>query len=587
MFLATTADQRYWNKDKKIFFLGEWCRIFDQKHIWSKLDHEVMSYHWDHPDRYYRDFQYLDKLYENYLRLLSEKLNSLHGENHSLRYWRLILSPWLYNFIEVFYDRYLSIRSAKDSKKVTQTWIPPLDHSKNIPKDFSQFQEMQFGESYNLYLYGYIIRNLGGVPYEQKSGWNNLCLPTPKKPVNFLEQLKKICKKFLEYYAKHIPKQLNSIVFVSSYLKARDLLRIQISLGQLPYPCSPLIVAKGSTPDIELRKKIVLQTSQNEFESLLGNLIPNQIPTVVIEEYADMKQRALIEFPKNPEVIFTANAGYINEGFKFWAANSVEHGTKLTGTQHGGHYGVSLWSANEFHEIKIADQYFTWGWEESGKTNVVPRFSGQLEGTKRTIRMDSQGGILWLGMSRPRYSQWMFGAPVGAQMLDYLQDQELFFNSISHDVRKHFLLRFFPRDFDWQVAQRLAESLPDLKQYHGNQSMYKLLNQNRLCIGTYNATTNLETLSANFPTIAYWNFDQWALRESAKPYFEDLCRVGIFHKTPESAARKVNEVFKNPQNWWQLSEVQDARENFCQRFARTSEKWIEEWKKELLKLAKK
>ena len=134
MFLATTADQRYWNKDEKIFFLGEWCRTHDQKHIWSNLDHEVMPYHWSDPNRYYRDFQYLDELYERYLRLLSEKLNSLHGENHSLRYWRLILSPWLYYFLQVTYDRYLSIRSAIDSKKVTKTWVPPLDNKKIYSK---------------------------------------------------------------------------------------------------------------------------------------------------------------------------------------------------------------------------------------------------------------------------------------------------------------------------------------------------------------------------------------------------------------------------------------------------------------------
>ena len=41
MFLATTANQLYWKKDEKIMFLGEWCKVYDQKHIWSKLDHET------------------------------------------------------------------------------------------------------------------------------------------------------------------------------------------------------------------------------------------------------------------------------------------------------------------------------------------------------------------------------------------------------------------------------------------------------------------------------------------------------------------------------------------------------------------
>ena len=93
-------------------------------------------------------------------------------------------------------------------------------------------------------------------------------------------------------------------------------------------------------------------------------------------------------------------------------------------------------------------------------------------------------------------------------------------------------------------------------------------------------------MAADFPTIAFWDFEQWKLRESARPYFEELCRVGVFHKTPESAAVKVNEVFKDPLLWWNSTEVLDARKKFCNRFARTSKNWITEWKEEFQKLAK-
>ena len=45
MFLVTTADQRFWKTDEKILFLGEWCKIYNQRHIWSNLDYEVLPYH--------------------------------------------------------------------------------------------------------------------------------------------------------------------------------------------------------------------------------------------------------------------------------------------------------------------------------------------------------------------------------------------------------------------------------------------------------------------------------------------------------------------------------------------------------------
>ena len=114
--------------------------------------------------------------------------------------------------------------------------------------------------------------------------------------------------------------------------------------------------------------------------------------------------------------------------------------------------------------------------------------------------------------------------------------------------------------------------------------MIKQLNECRLSIHTYNGTPVLQTLSANYPTILFMNPDHWELSESAKPYFEQLRKVGILHDTPESAASKVNEIYENPLAWWMSAEVQEAKNIFCQEYAKTSENWLTEWKNELLNL---
>jgi putative transferase (TIGR04331 family) len=576
MFLAVTADQRFWKKDEKIFFLGEWCRIFSQEQVWSKLSHEVFPYHWENRDKYYQDFLVLDDVYERCLEQLSESLNILHNEDWSTRRWRIIIGPWLYYFIEIFYDRYFSIRTAIDSGKVSKTWIPSQAPDKCVPKDFTTFQTWHCEDGYNQYLYGWLIRALGGISYEVKDA--DLQLSQSK----FFQ---KAFKKNLARFGRLIPKDLNKIIFVSSYLKPRDLLRMQISLGQLPNPCTPWPETKDVLPDLEMRKKISLLLGRNEFETLLNELIPLQIPTVYIEGYAEMRQVAHSSFPRQPEVIFSLNALYANEGFKFWAADQVEGGVKLIGGQHGGHYGCSLWSTNESHEAKVADRYYTWGWEDADHPKKIPFTSGQLAGTNRSIGFDSNGGILWLGLSRPRYSSWTFSAPVGLQMLEYVESQMVFLEKLLREPRDLLIMRLFPADFGWEVQKRLSRRFPDLYFDSKEKTMYQQLCRSRLCIGTYNATTNLETLSANFPTIAFWDFDHWKLRESAKPYFDDMREVGIFHDNPESAAIKVNEVYEDPLSWWNSKIIKEARNRFCHRFARTSENWIFEWKQEFQRLS--
>jgi len=130
----------------------------------------------------------------------------------------------------------------------------------------------------------------------------------------------------------------------------------------------------------------------------------------------------------------------------------------------------------------------------------------------------------------------------------------------------------------------MNSELPEIECYQGSKSMLDQLKESRLFIGTYNATTYLETFAANFPTVMFWNPDHWELNSSAQPYFDELRRVGIFHDTPESAAAKVNEIVRDPASWWNQPEIQRAKDEFCFQFARTSDSWLDEWKEELLNL---
>ena len=148
-------------------------------------------------------------------------------------------------------------------------------------------------------------------------------------------------------------------------------------------------------------------------------------------------------------------------------------------------------------------------------------------------------------------------------------------------------MRLFHTDYGWGVRERLIDSIPGLHFYSGSATMYQQLCQSRLSIGTYNSTTNLETISINFPTIAFWNFDHWKLRESVVPYFESLLEVGVFHDNPESAAKKINQVYHDPLSWWNSFDVQKAVKNFCKQFARTNDSWLLEWKSEIFRISRK
>ncbi len=194
MFLATTAIHEFWDKSQKILFLGEWCKLYNQKYIWSKLDFEVLPYHWNDRKKLYSDVLFLNGVYEEYLNLVSCRLNEIHRLNHSLKYWRVILGPWLSYFIEIVYDRYLSIINAAELNYNLNTWILP-NQNYWIPNNFPRFLDFLVSDQYNLYLYSRIIELLNIFPYEYR---NVVLNPVPNK-----REQKKI-KSILYTFAKNL-----------------------------------------------------------------------------------------------------------------------------------------------------------------------------------------------------------------------------------------------------------------------------------------------------------------------------------------------------------------------------------------------
>jgi len=590
MFLVLTANRQFWKTNEKILFLGEWCKLYRDKDAWSRLDAESLPYHWDDRNKLKQDYLYVKTLYETYLEQLSSELNRFHGVDYSNRYWRILIGPWLCRFTEIFFERYLAICQAANSGKVTQTWLPPLQAAQYVPKDLPNFHQGCLGlisDDYNHYLYGRIIEVLGNIPFEIKVPQVTVQDRLSPRDAAFSsnELAKGLIKKMMEKTSRWIPPHMNRVVFNSSYLNFKDLFRLQWALGQLPYLSTPTVTSKSVSANLEMRKKIKLSGENDSFENLLREIIPEQIPTTYVESYADMHHRAMATYPKAPQIIYTTSACWVNDGFNFWTAAQTERGAKRISSQHGGSYGYAAWTSTEDFEISVCDRYLSWGWEKAGQPKVVPSASGQLAGLKPKITPNPLGQILWLGFGNvARYSWAMVSIPSGCQMLDYFKEQERFVRAIMPEAHKLLVRRLFPVDYGWDEKLRWVEMSPDLRIYCGTKTMYEQLNESRLCIGAGVSTPDLETLSRNYPTISFFNPKLFELRESAQPYFEDLYQAGIYHRTPESAAAKVNEVFHDPLSWWKSKEVQAARKRFCHRFARTSENWISEWVKEFKKL---
>ncbi len=585
MFLATTSNQDYWNKDERILFLGEWCKLYSQKNVWQNLHYETLSYHWENRGKLYQDYLYCDSVYEKCLKQLVGQLNKIHGVEYSSRYWRIVIGPWLFAFVSSLYDKYVSVQAAIDSELVTNTWLPPFEAEQWICTNYLTFlEQFFFDENYHLYIFSRIIHKLQRVPFEIKGAPLKFEKVKPDSLYRSKSFLMETAKNTLRFCAKYIPSRLNEIVFANSYLDKADLVQLQLYLGQIPYPSILRLSSDPSSPNFNIRNNLKSPCVESEFESLLDDLMFEHIPTCYVEGYVNTTQNCFKAFSKAPKVIYTASCSMIEE-LKFWMAFHAEKGVKLVASQHGGGYGSHLWSHPESHEIKISDHYFSWGWKEKDSQNIIPMASGKLNPTKKQIKPNPKGSSNWVAYSWSRYSRIHVSTIIGADQPSYLSEQECFLRSVSTEVHDLLLLRLYIIDFGWGEYERWQDIDPTLNCYQGGQTLYQQLNESRLCIFTCNSTGYLETFIANFPTLLFWDPTNRELRESAQPYFDDLRRVGILHDTPESAAKLVNEIYEDPMSWWSSPDIQEVREKFCHQFARTSDEWLSQWKEELLKIA--
>ena len=589
MFLVTTANQNFWKTDEKILFLGEWCKLYDQKHIWSKLAYETLPSHWGERGKLYDRYTYLDNIYEKYLSCLTLTLNNYHGEDNSAKYWRIILGPWLRFFIGVIFDRYLSIESVINSKKDTHTWIPPLEMDLWVPLDTYNFAKRASEDiNFNLFLYSKILFRLEKISFEIKQDYDFSKLNVQKdtRSNGIPERIKRTIKRFFGKILINFPDNYKQIVFFESGIPLREFFKLKILLGK----SSCLVFPKDFAPCItpikkDERKNLKLPQSNNQFENLLNEMLVEQIPMSFFENYQKLRKIYLDAFPKKPKVIFTSYGQTFTDSFKFWAATQIDGGAKLVINQHGGGYGIVDTLLTERHEIKICDKYLTWGWASKEQSKVIPMPALKLSDPKYNIKPNQKGAILWATTSLPIHMYNLDHLPLGFGE-QYFSRQRRFLKRVSSQVFEKLIMRLYSLDYNWKEEDRLEDLDRTPNFYRGEDSFLTQIKESRLCIHDYCGTSFLETLSMNFPTVVFWEPTHMSIRKSAINYISDLRSVEIIHDTPESAAKLINEIYEDPMLWWMEPERQKVRRRFCYQFSRKSENGLKEWKTELLKMAK-
>ncbi len=570
--MVTTALEETWPTDgKKALFLGEWCRLFSRKTKWQSMESAVAEYHWDDREKLNRDYIYLQNFHYRLLSALTANLNVLHGTKYTERYWQILIGPWLGTFVQILFDRWTSITREIAKNSFTRCMLLRRTDDELIPNDMNEFNKLFVEDNWNEMIYGEVLKYEGAnfsyiAPNKTSSEKQNNYESEGDKfaKVKVIDKIKKIYDKYVSINGK--------IFLLATYLPVTENIRLQLFLKQMPKTWSQSKIQRFEYSRTKRTWKIDI-CDQSKFEKFCTTLIPMHMPKAYIEGYEALKSMPdHNRWPSKAKAIFTSNSHSSNDVFKVWAAEQTEMKVPLYIGQHGGHYGIAKWNFFEDHEIDISDKYLSWGW--SGNINkIVP--IGNFKDIGKKIKPSLHGTAVMVQTALSRYSYHLFNAPISfKQWQDCFVSQIEFVKLLSPNIKNELIVRLYPYDFRCEQKLRWKHELPNIKFSEGDETIASLLERSRIYISTYNATTFLESLSMNYPTLIYWDEKYWEIRDVAKPYFQELSEVGIFHHTPESAAMHLNSIWADVGAWWSSERVQNARERFCLQYTDNSKTMV-------------
>jgi len=578
-FLAATALEEFWDTSMPLLYLGEWCCRFSRREYWQGLHGRLSESPWVSLEARLEAMRTCDSLYNRVIVSLGDALNELHGRNHSARYWRILLGPWLHPYIATMFDRLARVDLAlKAHPNLISLGIS--EETSIVPAGTAEFDYLTKGDAYNLQLCTRVMRFVG-IPFTTRDYPLAGVAPEAQITRRWQIHLKRIANLLLRSLgsrraillkSSHIPWLAELQLFART---GRSVRHVAIDPPRLnPLPINAAL--RG-----ELRAWLPADT---RYEQLLLETLPLDIPQAFAEGYEALGEQVHSLYGKErPKAIFTANAEYFDEAFKRFAAAAADRGTLFLGSVHGTSYGTPMWMRFEDHETSIFDRYYSWGWERSGcKAQVVPMPAGKLIGRNAIGADNTTDGILWVTTSAPRYlNEFPFPPELFSVYLDW---QQRFFAAIDADIKPHVRLRPHYQDQGWDIAARLTDSFPGLSVETWKRPFFKSLRECRLYVCDHRSTTFGEALSADKPSVLFWNYEGNEVRAEAQPYFDALLRAGILYYDAAEAAACVNRVYGDVEGWWNDAARQQARRLFCSRFARTSKDAVATWSMEFRQL---
>ena len=577
VFLVTTSIKKTFPVKKKenVLLAGEWCKTNINTNFLNNYKVQILPFHWDNEKKKAKDAKYLKKIYNRLENDVSIYLNKIHNTKFSKRYWSIIISPWLSEFIVSIFDKYAVVKKIKKEFSVKNTKIINfINYNELIPQSTRDARMKFQSNDWNHYIFSLIIKKLLVNKKEILKINKNYKIETLKglksKKKNFKQNFIK-----LFYYISGFLKFDHEIFIINSYLGFFPEILLNFKLNKNIKINQPVSFNQKLTIDKKLRSlKFQYSKNDDEFSKILKDILPRSLPAFYLEGYKSLSNFCLqTPWAKNPKLIFTSNNHLTDEVFKFWAAAKVEKNkVPLVFGQHGGSFFTSKYSVEREIEIKNSDKFLSWGNPKYSDNKTINFYN--LKSIFRKQSYEPNGKInLVQGTPRAFQKSCISGQLSFAQARNNVEFQKNFLRCLKNNYLNKVKVRLYSTQEHSHGYQEYEKSFwldkkMKIELENFNVPIVKSIAESRLLIHTaLESTLFLESMHSNVPSILLMDFDKKFIKRENLSIFKLLKDEGILHDNPRVLSNFINLNFSNIDIWWKGKTVQKAVQKFCNYFS--------------------
>lgn len=568
-FIITSGLAESWIKSDQynIYFLTEACRLYSKKNEWQHLNGKVLKYHWNDRQKLKKDHDYLKEFYEKVLSTLTDTLNGIHKISRDIEYWRIVLGPWLITYMPIVFDRWEMLKIAYaeevnfDTVELTGNW------KLNPASNFDAFINNMQSDIWNYEIYLRIIKDQYKAQTNFLEYEANLNQESNKTEFIYQKTFKYKFLKFADHLLGILPFS-NKILFYQSYFSLKRLIQLNFSLGQMPRAYLDCFQFDHySKIDRNTRSTAINTDSNNSFEKHLFNNILKDIPISYLESFKANDNYAN-NIKLNPEIIFTANAYWGDDIFKFWLALQKGKGKKIILSHHGGSI-PPLFDTFD-HDEYISDKFVTW-FKPYHKKHV------QLPPNKISLNKTRNKGVYCsvIGFESPRYGYRATAGPITNRTLDCFNQTIEFCEHLSPEINSKLKIRPYP-NMGWDTKLRFIDILGASK-VETDISYKSYIENSKVIICTYPQTTFSEAMASGKPVMLVYIPEINEPIEAAKELIQILIDAKIAFSNPIEAANHLNKNWDTIEDWWSSESVKKARKIFFDIALRVNDNWKDQW----------